>query len=72
MTEITEQEQAIDTRQMAAGLMLVAARLIDPLTIRRHLDLALPPQERARLADEIQDLIDKAEVTITFPEASGS
>ena len=75
MTEINTREiDPAAVRQIAEELMLGRARDIDRLDIHRQLvgDPDLSAEDRERWADEVLDMVNKAEVTVTFPEASGS
>lgn len=63
----------INTREIAETLMLDRVRELDTSTISEQLDdYGLSPEDEDRHVKEIRDLIAKATVTVTFPEASGS
>jgi hypothetical protein len=67
----------INTREIAEEIVLDQAREVEHLTICERLSDEdgyddLPEDEQDALADEVHELIDKATVTVTFPEASGT
>jgi hypothetical protein len=64
----------VNTREIATRLMLDAAREVPLTEIWNELGGhgVQPGRQRDRLAEEIDELTVEAEITITFPEASGS
>ncbi len=65
----------INTREIAEDLMLDAARRVADFIISDRVYAEVgdrPYDERLAIADKIRDLIAKATITVTFPEASGS
>jgi hypothetical protein len=65
----------INTREIAETLMIDSARRVADFIISDRVYAEVgdqPYNERLAIADEIQDLINKAKVIVEFPEVSGS